>query len=117
MVQTLLEWVSANYSFIKDGSIEKIIDLVMEHAFAYLAENKGLLRNHHDVTDMLVKMRGTYTSSRQSSPQLMEIKELTEDMIKKALNIRGESVLASVRTAFCLFLLIRAFTQQHYKTK
>jgi hypothetical protein len=109
-----LQWFSTNYMHYKTGALAKVLDDVMTHAFDYLSENRGLLRNHDDITGMLVKMRGTYTSSRQSSPRLMDIKRDVESLISYATKVKNESALASLRTAFCLYVLLRALTKRYY---
>jgi hypothetical protein len=116
-IKEMLDWISANYTFVKDGSIEKSIDLVMEHAFMYLSEHRTLLRQKHDVTDMLVKMRGTYNSARATDEALLQIKQTVETLVRMAIRSKNDSVISSVRTAFCLYVLLRAFTMRHYQSK
>lgn len=116
-VAAMVNWASVNYVHIKNGSLDKLIDLILEHAFEYLSENKGLLRNNPDVIEVMSKMRGTYTNSRQSSALLNQIKEDTEKLITGALGIKGKTLLASVRTAFCLYVILRTFTMGYYKSQ
>lgn len=112
-----LNWISENYNFIKDGSVERAIDDIMEHAFAYLSKNKGVLRHKQDVSEMLVKMRGTYTSSRGTDELLMKIKEDVEKIVVMATRSKNKSVVSAVRTAVCLYILLRSFTMKHYQSK
>jgi hypothetical protein len=116
-LKSLLQWFSSNYMHVKTDTLQKIVDAVMAHAFSYMAEQKGILAKHSDPTDMLVKLRGTYTSSRQSSPELMALKAQVEDMIEKSIKVKNESAKASLRTAFCLYLVLRALTKKYYSTQ
>lgn len=115
LIQKSIEWLPANYIHIKVSQADPLIDLILEHAFEYLSSDRGLLRSHMDVIDVMAKMRGTYTNSRQSSALLSEIKERTEHLLSKALAIKGTSLLASLRTAFCLYIILRTFTMHYYK--
>lgn len=114
--QAFLEWFGTNYLHVKDRSMEKVVDDVMSHAFDYMAEHRGIMSKHSDPADVMVKMRGTYTSSKQTSPELMTIKEEVESMITRATGVKNASSLASIRTAFCLYLILRALTKRYYNT-
>jgi hypothetical protein len=89
----------------------------MEHAFEYLSENSKLLRHKEGLVSILSKIRGTYTSSRANDPKLMEIKDKVERYVRDGTKVKNEAVIASVRTAFCLYLIARAFTMRHYLSK
>jgi len=117
LVKRLIEWVPSNYAHMNNAQVDTLLDKIMEHAFSYLSENRGLLRSHQDIIEVMSKMRGTYTNSRQSSTLLAEIKDSAEVMISKALAIKGESLLASLRTAFCLYVILRAFTMHYYNSQ
>lgn len=114
--KAFLEWFCTNYLHVKDRSMEKVVDDVMAHAFNYMAEHKGIMGKHSDPTDVMVKMRGTYTSSKQTSQELMVIKEEVEHMITRATGVKNASSLASIRTAFCLYLILRGLTKRYYST-
>lgn len=116
-LKTTLEWVSGNYAYVKDDSIQKTIDAIMEHALQYLSENKSLLKQKDDIIGILAKLRGAYTSSRSTEVKLMEIKKRVESTVAIATNSKNESTLSAVRTAFCLYVILRAFTMNHYQSR
>lgn len=116
MLTKTLNWLSINYNHIQDDSVEKTIELIMEHAFDYLTENKGVLRNKGDISNILTKIRGTYNSSRANDAKLNQIKESAELMIRMATGSKNASIVSAVRTAFCLYIILRAFTMRHYSS-
>jgi hypothetical protein len=63
---------------------------------------------------MLVRLRGAYTSSRSSDPYLLEMRSLTEEVIRPAVKTKTQAVVASVRTAVLLYIVLRAYTKRHY---
>lgn len=109
-----LNWFSANYNHSASKDLENLVELIMEHSFEYLSKNNNLLKHKEDIASILIKLRGTYTSSRATDQKLMTIKKVTEDLIFKVTKSRNSAGVASVRTAFCLYLLIRAYTKKHY---
>lgn len=109
-----LEYLSDNYHKKDHQTIAKILDLAMVHSFHYLANNRQTLRANTDLIDMLVRLRGAYTSSRSTDPYLLEMRELTEKVIRPAVKTKTQSVVASVRTAVLLYIVLRAYTKKHY---
>lgn len=113
-LRSALELLSNNY-FKKDHQkIERIINLSMTHAFAKLADNRISLRSNVDLSSMLLQLRGIYTSSRSTDPDLLELRTLVEDVIRPAVDSRTEAVLASVRSGTLLYLISRAYTKSFY---
>jgi hypothetical protein len=112
-----LEYLSANY-FKKDhAKIERITSLVMIHSYAYLSENRISLRANVDLANMLVKLKGAYTSSRSIDADLLELRKLTEEIIRPAVDSRTDSVVAAVRTGVLLYMVARAYTMNHYSNQ
>lgn len=113
-LRAALEHMSEHY-FKKDHQkIERIVNLAMIHAFAYLSDNRISLRSNIDLASMLIRLKGAYTSSRSTDPDLMELRILVEELIRPAVDSRTEAVVASVRTGLLLYLVSRAYTMQHY---
>ncbi len=109
-----LEHLSDNYYRKDHKDIDKILELTMVHSFHYLSNNRQALRANTDLVDMLVRLRGAYTSSRSSDPYLLEMREITERVIKPAVKTKTTSVVASVRTGVLLYIVLRAYTKRHY---
>jgi hypothetical protein len=116
-LRSSLEHMSDNY-FKKDHhKIEKIINLSMVHAFAYLSDNRISLRSNIDLSSMLLRLKGAYTSSRSTDPDLLELRNLVEEIIRPAVDSRTEAVVASVRTGVLMYMVSRAYTMQYYSNQ
>lgn len=113
-LRSALEHISQNYFRADHAKIEKIVNLSMVHAFAYLADNRVALRSNVDLPGMLVRLKGAYTSSRSNDPDLMELRSLVESVIRPAVDSRTEAVVASVRTGVLLYMVARAYTMGYY---
>lgn len=109
-----LEWVSDNYRQSGGKRIGELLDEALIHSFDYLAEERTMIRNHVDLPTLLARLRGVYTSSRSIDPALFSLREKAEWCVKKATGNRNESVIASVRTAVLLYIVIRTMTMRHY---
>ena len=112
MLYQALTWTSDNYKGQHDGKINEAIDLVMEHAIEYLSANRDISRT--DIAAVLEKLRGAYMSSRSTDVKLIKAREDVEQLIKLATGSRNDNAVASVRTAWMLYLVARAYTMRHY---
>jgi hypothetical protein len=111
-----LEWTSTNYSHLNDNSIEKAIDMVMDHAFDYLSNHKNLLHHKADIGELISKLRGSYMSSRASDVGLMQAKDATKKLISIAVKTKNDNILSSIRTGWMIYVVLRAITMKHYST-
>jgi hypothetical protein len=116
-LEEFIFWMSDNFIHIKSRAIPEAMDMIMVHAFEYMQANKRELSNHFDLTDILKNMRGTYTSSRASHDTLMEIKDRVEKLIRQATPVKNDAMVAALRTAFCLYVIARAFTMRHFNSQ
>lgn len=111
LTQTLV-WTSDNFLHAKDGRIEKAIDLVLEHAIEYMAINRAMART--DLAGMIDRLRGAYMSSRSTDHKLLQARQLIGEMVKEATHSRNDSAIATVRTAWMLYIVSRAYSMHHY---
>ena len=87
----------------------------MDHIVALIYENKNIIRNKNDLTSLLTKMKGTYTASRVSDDLLLSIREDMEEVVRMATKSKVPGSVAAVRTGMMLYIVLRAFTMQHYQ--
>lgn len=113
----VLEWSSLNHRHLSDNQVEKTIELIMEHIFEYLTSNKSTVKNKNDLTGLLSKIRGIYMSSRSSDVRLLNIRDAAEKIVKSSTKIKDPSAIAATRTGFMLYIVLRAFTMQHYSNQ
>ena len=113
LLQTL-EWTSDNYQHSKDGNIDKAIDIVLEHALAYITAD-GI--SHNDIAMLIDKLRGAYMSSRSTDPLLLEARALVEKIVKLATGSHNESGIAAVRTGVMIYWVMRSYCMRYYSNK
>lgn len=98
-----------------DKNVIPYLDEVLEHAFDFLhAEQTAFMRNS-DIATLVSKLRAVYMSSRSTDPSLLRMRELSEQIVKKAVKSKNTTVIASVRTGLSLYVVLRTFAMQHYK--
>lgn len=111
-----LESLSRNYLKSQSDEVSKLLEDTMIHSFAYLAENRQTMRSGIDLPGLLTRLRGVYTSSRSTDPDLITLRTTVENAIRKAVDSKTEAVVASVRTAVLLYIVARTYTMRHYLT-
>lgn len=113
-LRAALERMSANYFKTDHQKIERIVNLTMVHAFAYLSDNRISLRSNVDLSGMLMRLKGAYTSSRSTDSDILELRELVETVIRPAVESKTDAVVSSVRSGVLLYLVARAYTRSYY---
>lgn len=113
LVQTLT-WASQNYGHTKELTVERSLDLIAEHAFAYLSDHRELLHATGDLANLVSKLKGAYMSSRSSDPLLLEIRDLVAEIVAQATRSKNDSVIAATRTGFMIYTILRMFSMKHY---
>lgn len=122
MVQTMpphlfrgtLEWLSDNFQGHEAHKLQDLVKEIMVHCFDYLAHNSDALQNPHDLTGLLVRLRGVYTAARSTDPILMMIRERTENLVRQATGTRNLSLLPPIRTGVLLYIVLRSLAKRHY---
>lgn len=109
-----LQYISANYQSRTADEIGQFLEMTMLHSVSYLASNRTEVSANMDVASLLLRLRGIYTSSRSSDPELLALRTATEKIIRKAIDTKTDNVVASVRTAVLLYVVARAYTMRHY---
>ncbi len=109
-----LEFISANYFRAPHKDIERMINLAMLHSHAYLAQSRLTMRSNVDLGEIMIELKGAYTSSRSRDSDLLELREITERVIRGSVDSKTESVVASVRTGVLLYIVSRAYAMNHY---
>lgn len=113
-LRSALEHLSGGYFGADHMKIEKIVNLTMVHAFAYLSENRVSLRTNVDLPNMLIRLKGAYTSSRSNDPDLLELRAMIEEIIRPSVASKTAAVVSSVRTGVLLYIVARAYTKAYY---
>lgn len=114
LVKDTLHWCINNYQHTSTKDVENLIDKTLVHSFAYLENNRNVAKENNDLTLLVSRLKGVYMSSRSTDPDLIEIRNIAEKIVKKATQTRTESSIASVRTTLLLYIVIRAFTMNYF---
>lgn len=114
LFEQCLEWMSDNYQQRNAGLIEQLLEETLIHSFGYLKANSNLVRNTHDLSGILSRLRGTYMSSRNSDPVLWNLREKAEQVAQLATQNKNANTLAALRTGILLYVCLRTYTMHHY---
>jgi hypothetical protein len=109
-----LEYITKHYSGRGSDDIGQFLESVMLHSFSYLQNNKTTITSNPDLASLLIRLRGIYTSSRSSDPELLNLRAITEKIVKRAIDTKTDSVVASVLTSVLLYVIARTYTMRHY---
>ena len=107
---TILGYMSDNYGPRADKNVEPLIEETMMHAFEMLEEETGKI----NLAMLLAKLRSLYMSSRSTNPTLLRMRDLSMKIAKKAVKTSNTSLLASIRTAAMIYIVIRTLTMDYY---
>lgn len=110
-----LEWISKNYGNTDTKTdVANVIDNILEHALTYLSNNNEFLRNQHDISFLLSRMKGIYSSSRSTDALLIQVRKEVEELVTLATGSRSPAVVAATRNGVLLYTLLRTFTMSYY---
>ena len=114
LVLESLSWISDNVKFTNQKEIKEFVELTLIHSFNYLQGNRTIVARTTNLVALVTQLRGVYMSSRSTEVDLLKLRTLGEKILKKAINTKNSSIIASVRTSLMLYIVIRAFAMQHY---
>lgn len=114
LLEQVLIWCTDNYSYVRNDLVRVMIDKVLLHSFSYLENNRTVYKASSDLPNLISKLKGSYSSSRSSEKLLLDIRMTAEHVIKLTGVTKNNVVVASLRTALMLYIVIRAFTMNHF---
>lgn len=101
------------YNFVSPNGTETMIREILIHSMEQLSKDRALLAKK-DYRPLLSKMRALYMASRSSDPAILKVREMSEIMVASSINSRNGAIIASVKTACCLYIILRTLTKDHY---
>lgn len=111
----VLEWMSVNHRGKEAERIDKLVDETLIYAFNLIDKNRGLMSKTTGITPLLTKLRSLYMASRMSDSTLLLTKTLSEEIVQAAVKTRNSSVIASLRTAVQMYIVLRALAMNYYQ--
>lgn len=109
-----LNWLADNHRVSGSPIVEKLVDEAIVHAYNLVKSEANLRNSRSILAPLITRLRALYMASRMSDPTLLEMKSLGEQIVKQSVTSKNDSVLSSVRTAMTLYIVLRAFTMEHY---
>lgn len=95
----------------KGTSYREFLDDVVTHLFEYLSTNSI---RHNDLTNILYKLRGAYTSNKSSNALLHKLRRVGDDLVMAMTGIRTPYTVAQLRNGLMLYIVLRTLTMDHY---
>lgn len=114
LLRQTLEWTSSNFQNVGAPEISQVFEATLVHSFEYFSDHRTVLSHKTDLAGMLSRLRGVYMSSRSSDVKLLALREQAEGIVRKATSTKNDSVISSVRTGLLLYVVLRAYTMNHY---
>lgn len=112
----VLKWMSENIHNPAYPDIEKLVKLTLIHSHHYLSRKGYVLTNSKDISDIMVRLRGVYTSSRSNDADLLDMREIGARLIRDAIGKTNDAAISAIRTGIFLYINIRAYTKHHYSS-
>ncbi len=108
MLVSVLEWISENYTTTKHHKkLDEFIRTIMVHSYHLL--NDMAPGETHDLAMVLVTLKNLYLSTRSTDPELAEIRQLGQTIIKEAAGKVNNSLEMATRTSVILYITLRGF--------
>ncbi len=109
LTKTTLEYMSDNAISKKTQTIERVLNTSVIHAVEYLQNSKNDIATKMSLTEIICKLRGAYTASKTSEPLVLQLREDVERLVRDATKYKNQTMVAAVRTAVLLYIILRAF--------
>lgn len=116
-IERSLAYMVENVSPKADKAVSRLPEVVLQHAFDYMTKNPSTMASGKDIPGLLSKMIKLYQASKTSDELILEARELGEGIAKRATGSKNKILISAVRNAILLYVLLRAFTMDHYKSK
>lgn len=108
MLSQVLDWVSLNYTDVAmHKKIDEFIRLTVTHSYHLVNEmGEGELT---DLATVMVTLKNLYLSTRSSDPELLKVRKLGSEIVKRSAGKVNNSLEMATRSALILYITLRAF--------
>ena len=69
---------------------------------------------HADLATLVDRLRGAYMSSRSSDDKLLQARSLVDGLVKAATGSKNDTTVGAVRTGVMVYIVLRAYSRNHY---
>lgn len=107
LVKETLVWMTKHLDGVDHKLLNEWVSKVIVYSF-YLIETRVEPHHWKDKAYLLIQLKNYYLSSRSSESDLIEIRELGDQILKKAHKKLSTTLALSTRTAIILYITFRA---------
>lgn len=111
LLRQTLTYMSDNAGHPKAKEIDELLDETLYHMFDYMT-TRNIRTN--DIGELITRLKAVYMSSRSSDPVLLKMRELGDKVVSAAIASKNAAVIASVRTAIFIYIVLRTRTMNYY---
>ncbi len=114
MIYDTLVFLSDNYQAKQMGYLEEIVKEDLLYVFDFMLVNRNVIGRNQDIAGLISRVRSLLTASRSSDPAVLKLREQTERLVRNSVKTKTVAVIASVRTAVLLYIVVRTMTRSYY---
>lgn len=112
-----LTYMSNNASPKADKRVQALCEIILKHAFDYITRNPEVMASQNDIPGLLRKMKALYQASKTSDTMILEMRSMAEGIAKAATGSKNTALLAAIRNAVLLYVLLRTMTMHKFRGK
>lgn len=94
--------------------VEELIDQTVEYTINVVQSDRAAYRNIHDLSWLLNRIKLLLTAAKTTDPLVLNIRKLTEELVKESVKTKNPTLIASVKTGLALYIVARTFSMKHY---
>lgn len=98
----------------QDRQVNKLCKEVLIYVFGYLQKEGKSDQALNDLSMLIEKIKSLITASKTNDPAVLEMRKLSDNIVKKGCATRSPAALSGLRTGLILYIIIRTLTRQHY---
>lgn len=114
-LEEALTYCVANHGSRGDPKVDMLLEETLLHTYSYISDNIGVMASTNDFAGLVGKLKNIYMASRMSDPNLISMRDKAEHIVKKSVSSKNKAVLSAVRTGLQIYIVLRAFTKNHYQ--
>lgn len=98
----------------RDMDTTVVMEEIIINTFQYIADNPKAITDLRDLSHVIKTLKDLYTAGKSTNPSILKTRTLCEKIAKKATKISNSVTLSGIRTGLILYIILRAFTKDHY---
>ncbi len=109
---TILEFTVGKH--LHEKYINDYLELIVTYSYNQMLNDINILHDTKDIGKFLTVLKAYYQSSKNKDEDLLKIRDLGDDLIKHATDIKTRITITSLRTAHFLYTVLRVYTKHYY---